>query len=44
MTATLARGRHRPSDVFGQLGDLEVDAVAKELDVLLEDTLREVAS
>ncbi|GII57312.1 hypothetical protein Pth03_57010 [Planotetraspora thailandica] len=34
----------RPSDVFRQLGDLNVDAVAKDLDVLLEDTLREVAA
>jgi hypothetical protein len=34
----------RPGDVLGQLCDPEVDAVAKELDVLLEDTLREVAS
>ena len=34
---------HRPSDVFGQLGDPDVDTVAKDLDVLFESTLREVA-
>ena len=34
----------RPSDVFRQFGDPNVDEVGKELDVLFEDTLREVAS
>jgi hypothetical protein len=37
-----AFGHDRPSDVFGQLGDPDVAEVAKEFDVLVERTLRDV--